>query len=114
MFKGEISYTTEELKKILKITKKSYNRFNNITSKIIQPAIEEINQKTDINVEYKTLKQGVKAIGVKLYISKSDEKILKLKNDSHNDNNKLKFNNFTPREYDYNSLEWQLLGWNKE
>ncbi len=27
---------------------------------------------------------------------------------------KLKFDNFTPREYDYNDLEKKLLGWDKE
>lgn len=29
------------------------------------------------------------------------------------DYKKLRFNNFESREYDYDSLEWRLLGWNK-
>lgn len=117
LFRGEISYTVDELKKILKLTQKSYNRFNNITSKIIQPSIEEINLKTDIKLDYKTIKQGVKAVGIKFIITTNKPKNIKLKNDSNNVNTKTKktkFDNFTPREYDYDKLEKQLLGWDCE
>ena len=30
-----------------------------------------------------------------------------------NSSKKRGFNNFEPREYDYNDLEWKLLGWDK-
>lgn len=37
-----------------------------------------------------------------------------VKNGKENEEyNKLKFNNFEAREYDYKDLEWKLLGWNE-
>ena len=35
-------------------------------------------------------------------------------NEPRKNSKKLKFDNFTPREYDYNDLEKKLLGWDKE
>ncbi len=35
-------------------------------------------------------------------------------NEPKRNSKKLKFDNFTPREYDYNDLEKKLLGWDKE
>ena len=119
LFKGEVSYTIEEFKKMLKLTQKSYDRFNNITGKILNPSIEEINRKTDIYVEYKTLKQGVKAVGIKFIIKPSNNKIIRLKKDSMIEPKPLRFNNFEPRpmyndEVAMDKLEYKLLGWDKE
>lgn len=124
LFKGEVSYTLDEFKKILKLTQKSYDRFNNISGKILNPSIEEINEKTDLNVSYEVLKLGTKAVGIKFFIKKKKENVIRLKNDSKNTSVKNKskqtsFNNFESRDIYNNpdemkSLEHRLLGWDKD
>lgn len=116
-----MAYTLEEFKKILKLNQKSYDRFNNITSRILIPSIEEINLKTDLHVEYEVLKLGTKAVGVKFYIQKKNENIIRLQNDSQKSKNKIKqnkFNNFDGRpeakdEKHMKVVEHKLLGWDK-
>jgi plasmid replication initiation protein len=124
LFKNEVSYTLEEFKKILKLTQKSYDRFNNISGKILNPSIDEINLKTDLNVEYEVLKLGTKAVGVKFYIKKKSENIIRLQNDSEKSVSKSKvkpnnFNNFDARDIysdpkKMKSLEHKLLGWDND
>lgn len=47
----------EQLHDILQ-TPKSYRRFGNFRQRVLEPAQEEINEKTDINFTYKTVKSG--------------------------------------------------------
>lgn len=116
LFKGEVSYTIEEFKKILKLTQKSYNRFNNIRGKILNPSVDEINLKTDLEIKCEVLKMGTKAVGIKFYIQRKKLNDIQLKNDSDNNSNinPSKFNNFKSRQYDYDKLERGLLGWDKD
>jgi plasmid replication initiation protein len=116
LFKHEVAYTLEEFKKILKLNQKSYDRFNNITSRVLAPSIEEINLKTDLHVDYEVLKLGTKAVGVKFYITKRNDNFIRLQNDSQKNDEKIKskkigFNNFDAREYNYKKLENGLLGY---
>jgi len=116
-FKHEVAYTLEEFKKILKLNQKSYDRFNNITSRILIPSIDEINLKTDLNVDYEVLKLGTKAVGIKFYIEKKNESIIRLQNDSKKSKQNT-FNNFEGRpeskdEKHMKLVEEKLLGWDK-
>ncbi len=51
----------------------SYADFNNIRKKIIEPAINEINEKTDIKMSYETIKTGRKITAIKFLISAKKE-----------------------------------------
>lgn len=67
-FKSEYIMTIDELRELMCLTQKSYDRYNNIKNKIVNVAIEEINEKTDINVNYEEVKEGRKIISLKFYI----------------------------------------------
>ena len=58
LYKREMYIPLEEFKNTLKLTQKSYDRFNNITNKILIPSTEEINQKTDMELSYETVLSG--------------------------------------------------------
>ena len=113
---GKLSYTVEDFRKTLKIDKKkTYDNFGKITEKIINPAIAEINEKSNLYVTYETKRIGRK-IGLINFIIKeksvTNKKVkTKLK---RSEINPKSFNNFEPRRYDYNSLEKKLLGWDND
>ena len=66
--------TLEELR-ILTGTdgRKSYNNFNDFEKRVLKPAIEEINEKTDIEISYKTKKRGKKVISIKFELTNKKE-----------------------------------------
>lgn len=68
---GERRITVEDLKKWLQLEKK-YNLWAELQRWVIKPALSEINEKSDLFVEYEPVKQGRKTIGVEFTIS--DEK----------------------------------------
>lgn len=56
-----------ELKKIFMC--ENYTRFNNFKQRVIDPAIIEINEKTDITVTYELFKDGRSYVGIEFYIA---------------------------------------------
>ncbi len=60
-------FEIDELKRIFMC--ESYTRFNNFKQRVIDPAIAEINEKTDITVTYELFKDGRSYIGIEFYIS---------------------------------------------
>lgn len=120
LYKREMYIPLEEFKNTLKLTQKSYDRFNNITNKILIPSTEEINQKTDMELSYETVLSGRKAIGIKFKM-KDKHCVIKPKEISNGrkqqkqNNNQSKrkdnsFFNFQERKYDYDYLEKVLVG----
>lgn len=118
LYKKEMYIPLDEFKNTLKLTQKSYDRFNNITNKILIPSVEEINQKTDIELSYETVLSGRKAIGIKFRM-KDKHCVIRPKEISNgrkqqkNNQSKRKDNsffNFQEREYDYDYLEKVLIG----
>ena len=66
-------FDIENLKKIFMCEEK-YDRVNNFKQRIIEPSIEEINNKTDLNVTYEYFNEGKKIVGIEFHISyKSNE-----------------------------------------
>ena len=57
-FKGTEYISLDDFKSMLKLTQKSYDRFNNISGKILNPSIKEINDCTDITLSYETVLAG--------------------------------------------------------
>lgn len=47
---------------------KSYNRINNLKARALEPAIDEINEKTDINITYENVKRGRTVTGLKFTV----------------------------------------------
>lgn len=70
-------FSIEELRKIFMCTSKSYDRINNFKSRVIEPAIQEINEKTDILVDYEYDTEGRKVVGLDCTITykSADDKL---------------------------------------
>lgn len=114
-YKGEWSIELDEFKEILKLNKKSYDLYGNIKLKVISPAIKEINEKTNMNIEVEELKMGRKVHTLKFKIKENSfPKLVYSNKDKVSKINPKSFNNFEAREYDYDDLERKLLGWDKE
>ena len=64
---------------------KSYNRINNLKARALEPAIKEINEKTDINIPYENIKRGRTVIGLKFTVKPKAKliKTLEVKRDPH-------------------------------
>lgn len=68
-YKQKIYYTIEDFKEMLMINKLSaYEKFCNLNSKVINPAIEEINKYTDIIVEVNYKKNGKKCVALEFNV----------------------------------------------
>lgn len=67
----------DDFKKLLYA--ESYERYPDFRRKILEPSIEEINEKTDIYAEYELEKAGRKVIGLKFIIKQNIENISKRK-----------------------------------
>lgn len=63
---GECSYTLEELRELLMA---EYDRWDNLKARILDKAVEEINEYTDICVEYQAVREGHAYAGVRFIIS---------------------------------------------
>ena len=55
----------------------NYKRFNDFKKRVLEPAVEEINTKTDINVSYELFKSGRAYTGIEFYITakNADDKL---------------------------------------
>lgn len=64
---------------------KSYNRINNLKARALEPAIDEINEKTDINIVYENVKRGRTVTGLKFTVKPKakSKKTLEEKRDPH-------------------------------
>lgn len=118
VYKGEYIIKIDEFKKQLKLTQKSYKEYSNIKLKVLLPAIKEINEKTDINLDVEEIKVGRKVEALRFITSnKNNKQKVMLKNTKQKptkSNNSKSFNNFEGRNYtekDYNDIENKLLGW---
>lgn len=64
--------TVEKLKELLQITDK-YKAYANLRRRVITPALEEINSKTDLFVELEPIKNGRTIVALKFLISRQQE-----------------------------------------
>ncbi len=64
---------------------KSYNRINNLKARALEPAIDEINEKTDINITYENVKRGRTVTGLKFTVKPKakPQKNLEARRDPH-------------------------------
>ena len=85
-FKGVFTISVKELKQRLLIENK-YERFTIFKSKVLNKAIEEINKYTDINIEYRLIRQNRTITDIEFEIFES---LLNLKRNEQNRKEKLK------------------------
>lgn len=117
LFKGKLTYDLNDFKKVLKIDKKkTYSTFSKINEKILTPALEEINLKSDIEVSYTTKRVGRKIQYINFSIKEKKIKVTKkskCKSKYVEHQKILSFNDFEQRQYsdDYlNNLADELSG----
>ena len=68
------TFTIEEFKKLLMIEDiKSYNRFPDLRRKVLEPAMKEINEYTDIDVTYREILKGRKVIKLEFHIKDKEQ-----------------------------------------
>lgn len=65
---GERYISIEDLKKWLQLEDK-YDRYNNLNQWVLLPALAEINEKSDLFVEYEPIKRGRKIVGIEFSIT---------------------------------------------
>lgn len=66
---GYRDLTIDELKIYLDIPLKKYPRFSNFKQKILNVAVPEINEKTDIKLDIESIKKGRSVTGIRFYIT---------------------------------------------
>lgn len=71
-------YSIEELRQLLGA--ESYTVFKDFRRRVLEPAIDEINEYSDKEVNYQTITQGRKVIGIELFVkSKETAEVLKIR-----------------------------------
>lgn len=101
LFKGKLTYDIDDFRKVLKIDKKkTYNAFSKINEKILTPSIEEINEKSDIEVTFTTKRVGRKIQYINFIIKEKEVKQIKsIKSKNRYKQKTLSFNQFEQRQY---------------
>jgi hypothetical protein len=105
---GQIHYSelTEEETKVIDITgftKKQTRSLMKVAKDKVEKIIEGFN--------YAASKGATNLFGYTLWAIKNLNKVSIDTNNYSKEYKGLKFNNFEPRQYDYDDLEWRLLGW---
>ena len=68
---GKVGFTLEEFKKLMGFEPTEYTLWDNLHSKVIKPAVRDINKLTDIYVNVVLEKQGRKVVGVGFKMGKN-------------------------------------------
>ncbi len=65
---GTRSFALEELRKLLGVDADQYERFNNFRQRVLEPASKELSNRTDLAVDYRTVRTGqsVKSVTFKV------------------------------------------------
>jgi plasmid replication initiation protein len=74
---GERTITIDEMRLMLEIGKKEYPLYANLKQKVINPALSEINEKTDLYITFdkdREIKSGRKVVAIKFKIESSKRK----------------------------------------
>lgn len=66
---GECEFNIDHFKKMIGATQDSYKKaFGSLKQRVLLPAMEEINEKTDIEISFKEIKTARKVTDIKFYI----------------------------------------------
>lgn len=74
-YEGMTSWTMslEEIREELALSK-SYERINNLKTRVINPSVQEITEKTDINITYENVKRGRTVTGLEFTVKAKPSK----------------------------------------
>ncbi|MCM3358677.1 replication initiation protein [Psychrobacillus sp. MER TA 171] len=72
-------YELDELRKKIGAIGKSYDIYGNFKAKALKPAIDEINEITDIKIDYKEIKDGKKVVAIKFSVKPRNTSIKRKK-----------------------------------
>ena len=75
---GRWECSVDSLREKMGSTSKAYSLYGNFKNKILLPSVEELNEHTDLFVEYKEIKKGRKVEKIEFSIKHSAEKEIKL------------------------------------
>lgn len=101
---AKIEFYLEKFKALVGISGK-YHRFNSLKYDFLDPAILDINEMSDIQVQYEVMKQGVKVIGLRFFISQNQgtmtktEKVRNVLSKGKTPNNNPEFARLLREEY---------------
>ena len=80
---GHRTFTIDELKELLMLDEK-YTEFKNFNRFVIKQTMEEINEYTDINIDFELIKKGRNVVSIKYIIkSKDDNQYIKYLNETY-------------------------------
>ncbi|MCY6354833.1 replication initiation protein [Clostridium sp. ZS2-4] len=71
----ERNITIDDLRTILDISKNQYTKYANLKQKVIKVAVNEINEKTDLNVQFEEIKESRKIVALKFLIHSTNSEI---------------------------------------
>lgn len=74
---GDRTFSIEELREILDAQGKAYDRINNFKARVLDYAIDQINDTTDLIIDYEGIKYGRSWIAVKFIIKRKNSKTQK-------------------------------------
>lgn len=75
---GKWENTVDELKLKFGVTEGTYKRYNHFKTRVLKRAIDEVNEKTDLHIEFEEIKRGRSVNRIKFMIKHSVEKEIKL------------------------------------
>lgn len=71
---GKWECSVDDLKGRLGVRPKTYDRYNHFKERVIKSSVKELNEKTDIQVEFKEIKKGRKVVKIEFSIKHDKEK----------------------------------------
>jgi len=80
----------EDIRLKLDIRKDEYPKYANLKQKVINPAIKEINEKTNITINFEDIKQSRRVSSIKFYIKPKNITLIETTVDSYDDSKGLK------------------------
>ncbi len=83
-YKGEVNYTFQELKAMLGIDSDQYTQYGHFNDRILKPAHDEIEEKTDLKYSMSPKKEGRKITGIWFFIQKENTQKSKKENEIKN------------------------------
>ena len=85
---GYREFSIEDFRNTFELQNK-YKLFNNLRVRVIEPSIDEINQKTDLKITYTPVNKGRKIIGLRFSITNKNKNNIAEKSKGKNDANNI-------------------------
>lgn len=103
----EVEISIEKLKKRLDIPDSSYEKYSILKMKVIDPVIDEINEKTSLTVSYEPVKDGRKISKLKFFINKKINIVIE--KEEVKDETVETLNGYINKEFVYDGIEYKIL-----